>query len=258
MALNKEIWVNDIKEMLLPDNSFVTKGENYSAFADNNTIHIPVETGNVNVEIDRSVLPGAISTTVETENYITMHHFTTDPQRVFRPGDIELSYDKRRLISKKIVDGLNNKIADYALGVLAQIGGDSIAASAKVLDKLAATALAFDQANYPDQERYVLLSAASYAKLLKELTDNQTNAFLSVANASTGVVGSVFGLNILKRSTLGTGVDVIKWHKSDYMFALGNIDIYTQENAPEYYGTILSASARFGAYTPPTTTGTNN
>jgi hypothetical protein len=32
------------------------------------------------------------------------------------------------------------------------------------------------------------------------------------------------------------------------MFALGKTEVYTQENAPEYYGTVISASVRFGAF----------
>ena len=124
-----------------------------------------------------------------------------------------------------------------------------MAANAKVTDILRTVALEFDRRDYPEADRYVLLSAEAYSKLLKELTDAQTNAFLAVANASTGVIGGIFGLNILKRSTVGEDYNVISWHKRDYMYALGPTEIYTQENAPEYYGTIISASVRFGAYT---------
>lgn len=250
MALNKEIWVSDIQELLLPDNSFVTKGTDYSAFADAHTVHIPVEAGNVNVEIDRSVLPGTVGVSNDAEQAIIMHHFTTDPVRCFRPEDVELSYDKRSVLTKKIADSLNNKIAEYALSILGQIGGGAVASNAKVMDKLRAAALAFDKGDYPEADRYVLLSADAYSKLLKELTDAQTNAFLQVADAATGVIGGIYGLNILKRSSVGENIDYIAWHKRDYMFALGDTEVYTQENAPEYYGTILSASARFGAYVP--------
>lgn len=251
MALNKEIWVEDIKEQLLPDNTFVTKGTDYSAFADNHQIHIPVETGLINVEKDRSVLPGTVTTSDDTEAVITMHHFTTDPVRVYNPEDVELSYDKRRVITEKIAKSLNQKIATEAITAIAAYKGGAIAATAKVLDILREQAQAFDEGDYPETDRYVVLSAAAYAKLLKELTDAQTNAFLACADAETGVIGNIFGLNIMKRSTIADNVAYIAWHKSDYNFALGDVEIYTQENAPEYYGTVISASARFGAYLPP-------
>ena len=265
MALNKEIWVSDIKNQLLPDNSFVTKGTDYSAFADNHEIHIPVELGGVNVEIDRKVLPGQVTATSDNEASIFMHNFTTDPVRVYRPEDIELSYDKRAVIVKKIADSVNGKIASCALGAIRAAGiyGKLSGANAKVLSEVRDIALQFDQQDYPDADRYMLLSADTYSKLLKELTDSQANAFLSVANAETGVLGKLFGINILKRSSLNpeyivapdapdsdseANPDYLAWHKRDYMFALGKTEVYTQENAPEYYGTVISASVRFGAF----------
>ena len=251
MALNKEIWVNDIQEALLPDNSFVTKGTDYSVFADNHQIHIPVEYGNVNVEIDRTVLPGTVGVQNDTEKVITMHNFTTDPVRVYRPEDVELSYDKRSVIVKKITDGLNQKIAEHALGILRSIGAQT---GTNILTILRNVAKTFDEGDYPEADRYVLLSADSYSKLLKELTDAQTNAFLNVANAATGVIGSIFGLNILKRSTLGENVPAIAWHKRDYFYAISKPEVFSNESDPTFYGSVLSAAARFGAYAPQTTT----
>ena len=248
MALNKEIWANDIQQMLLPDNSFVTKGTDYSVFADAKTIHIPVEYGSVNTEIDRSVLPGSVTAQNDTERVITMHHYTTDPVRVFDPEDVELSYDKRQVITKKIADSLNGKIAESALAALATIGAKT---GNKMLTVLREAAKEFDKNDYPEADRYVLLSADSYSKLLQELTDAQTNSFLAVADAQSGVIGQIFGLNILKRSSLGSDSTVaIAWHKRDYMYALAPVQTYTDEGNPTFYGTILSASARFGCYVP--------
>ncbi len=259
MALDKEIWASAIQEMLLPDNSFLTKGTDYSAFADAHTIHIPVEAGLVNVEVDRSKLPGTVTTTTEQSKEIDMHHFTTDPVRIYRPEDVELSYDKRRLVTEKIAKSLNNKIADYTLELLRHCAGaieielDLSQASPSVKKPLLEMAHSFDRNNYPEQDRYVLMSADAYTALLRELSEVQTSAFLACADMKAGVVGQIYGLNILKRSVIdrddtdNTAV-MLAWHKSQYSFALGPVEVYSQENAPEYYGTILSASVRFGGY----------
>ncbi|MBR4326283.1 MAG: hypothetical protein IKP73_12230 [Bacteroidales bacterium] len=248
MALNKEIWASDIQQMLLPDNSFVTKGTDYSVFADNSEIHIPVEYGSVNTEIDRNVLPGTVTQQSDTERVIVMHHYTTDPVSVFNPEDVELSYDKRQVITRKIADSLNAKIAQTALATLAQFGSKT---GSKVLTVLRDIAKDFDKGDYPEQDRYVLLSADSYSALLKELTDAQTNSFLAVANAQNGIIGQIFGLNILKRSTLGDASAVaIAWHKRDYMYALAPVQTFASEGDPTFYGAVLSASARFGCYVP--------
>lgn len=251
MALNKEIWVNDIKEQLLPDNTFVTKGTDYSAFADNHQIHIPVETGLINVEKDRSVLPGTVTTSNDTEAVITMHHFTTDPVRVYNPEDVELSYDKRRVITEKIAKSLNQKIAEEAISSLTYASAGIYPEDNNMLNVLKGQALYFDDGDFPESGRYVLLTATAYSMLLNNLTDVQTNAFLACADATTGVIGKIFGLNIMKRSSLGENLAFVSWHESDYNFALSDVEIFTQENAPEYYGTVISASARFGVYYNP-------
>ena len=251
MALNKEIWVNDIQEMLLPDNSFLTKGIDYSAFADAHTIHIPVEDGLVNVEVDRDTLPGTVTTTTEQCNEIDMHHFTTDPVRIYRPEDVELSYDKRRLVTEKIAKSLNNKIADDVLILLANHRNfGEIEPTPSVKKALLLIANFFDQNNYPEQDRYVLMSADAYAELLNELSEVQNSAFLACADMKAGVVGQIYGLNILKRSVIvrDSPIEILAWHKSQYSFAIGPVEVYSQENAPEYYGTILSASVRFGGH----------
>lgn len=247
MALNKEIWVNDIKEQLLPDNSFVKKGTDYSAFADAKTIHIPVALQNVNVEVDRTVLPAQVKRVADTEQTIEMHHFTSDPIALFNPEDVELSYDKRRVIVQQIADAINESVAQHALKYLTS----KVLLGKSVLAALRTAAYKFDKGNYPESDRYVLLDAEGYAKLLKELTEIQTNAFLASANAQTGVIGQLFGLNILKRSTVGNEIHAVAWHKRDYAFALGPVQVYAEENKAAYYGSVLSASVRFGTYYAP-------
>ena len=41
MALNREIWINTITENFYPDNSFMAKSIDDSAFVNNKTVHIP-------------------------------------------------------------------------------------------------------------------------------------------------------------------------------------------------------------------------
>jgi hypothetical protein len=255
MALNKEIWVNDIKEQLLPDNTFVTKGTDYSAFADNHQIHIPVEANLVEVQSDRTQFPASVTTSHDAEHEITMHHYTTSPVRIVNPADVELCYDKRRVITEKLAKSLNQRFAEDALFVLAGRTREIVPADPSTIKYLTDVALYFDEFDFPETDRYVLLSASAYNHLLKELSEVQTNAFLASADLKTGVIGNIFGLNIMKRSHVNDGAaDVMGcfWHKRDYYFALGDIEIYTQENAPEYYGTVISASVRFGSeFLPP-------
>ena len=43
MALNKEVWLNQIKEGFYPDDSFLQKLLNYDGFVENDKIHIASE-----------------------------------------------------------------------------------------------------------------------------------------------------------------------------------------------------------------------
>jgi hypothetical protein len=184
-----------------------------------------------------------------------MHHFTTDPVRVYNPEDVELSYDKRRVITEKIAKSLNQKIAEEAISSLTFSAYGIYPEDNNMLNAIKGRALYFDEGDYPESGRYVLLTATAYNMLLSNLTDVQTNAFLACADATTGVIGKIFGLNIMKRSSLGEkngeSIAFTSWHEIDYNFALSEVEIFTQENAPEYYGTVISASARFGVYYNP-------
>lgn len=40
MALQKEVWLADIKENPIPDTSFMAQSEDYSMFVENNTLHL--------------------------------------------------------------------------------------------------------------------------------------------------------------------------------------------------------------------------
>ena len=41
MALNKEVWISQIKEGFYPESSFLKKVEDHSDLVDNDTLHFP-------------------------------------------------------------------------------------------------------------------------------------------------------------------------------------------------------------------------
>ena len=40
MALNREVWIDQVKEGFYPDDSFLQKATDYSQFVDHNRLHI--------------------------------------------------------------------------------------------------------------------------------------------------------------------------------------------------------------------------
>ena len=63
----------------------------------------------------------------------------------------------------------------------------------------------------------MLLDAVQYADLLDDLTDKELTAFQALANVSKGVMGQLYGFNIMQRSQVlrvkADGETVIKWEE---------------------------------------------
>jgi len=79
MAIEKEIWIDDIQENLFASNSFVARGVDHSQWIDNKTVHIPQAGANPTVEKDRASVPATIGQRTDTDLQYNMAEFTTDP-----------------------------------------------------------------------------------------------------------------------------------------------------------------------------------
>ncbi|OWP84223.1 hypothetical protein BWK59_06430 [Flavobacterium davisii] len=98
MALTKEIWVADIKENPIPDNSFINASTDMSIHVDNNKLHLAeagVEpavyedyfTGN------ETELPTQAITDIPSE--VVLKTYSTAQTRHRKLQEVELQYDKR-------------------------------------------------------------------------------------------------------------------------------------------------------------------
>ena len=103
-----------------------------------------------------------------------------------------------------------------------------------------------NQEDIPQEGRNLLLDAIAYEQLLEDLTEAQVNAFLASANASTGTLGKLYGFDVMLRSTLVGGISAFAWHKNWVCRALGEYEMFIQENDPLYYGDVLSFIVRVG------------
>ena len=253
MSIQKEIWSNEIHTKLFPDNSFMTKGTNMSHLADYHKIHIPIDTTTIGVEKNRATFPAEVKRqTFDTED-IEMHHYSTDPQHILNPETVELSFNERNVITTNMAESLNKAIADQMLNALVENISNKALAESSVIASIDTLAQFFDEDDYPDEGRYALLTAEKYHLLLSELTDAQTNAFLNVADASTGVLGKLYGINILKRSSLFTegkfsSVGIIGWHQRDLYYAVSPVEVFHSQGLAPYYGDVISSAVRAGAF----------
>lgn len=282
MALNKQIWLSTIVENFYPDNSFAAKSVDDSAFVSNKTVHIPNAGKPSSVKINRTTKPATISEREDHELTYDIDELTTDPIHIANLDTVELSYDKRNSVIANDRRQLQNMAAQnllykWAGSLKAKIFTDGDAREAhtsatatgnrKKMTK-ATVMKAMVQMNKDDvaaEGRYILLDAVMYADLLDDLTDKELSAFFNSADAQRGVVGKLYGFNIMQRSqvlrTSAAGAALLKWdtegaatelaaglawQEDCVSRAMGETVMFEDTNSPTYYGDIYSFLLRTG------------
>ena len=114
--------------------------------------------------------------------------------------------------------------------------------------------------------RYALISADMFQQLTDDMSATQYRDFSAAYNAETGVVGRLFGFNIMMRSAVvnyanaanpvinaygatpnATDCDgVLCWQTNAIERALGAIVFFEKIGDPTYYGDIYSVGVRIG------------
>jgi hypothetical protein len=280
MALQKEIWINSIVEGLFAENSFAARSVDHSGFVNNITVHVPNAGAAPGVVKGRAAFPAAVSSRTDVDLTYGIEEYTTDPVRISKAEEVELSYNKR----ESVLGGVKQALADVvygdliyrwipASGTIVATSGESTAAHIEGAtgSRLSLTkgdvlklATQFDRWNVPQTGRVLLVDAVMYNQLLGNLSETEAAAFLASVNAQTGVIGKLYGFDILMRSTVAkstaAGVSklwtatkaatdsaaAIAWHPTTVSRALGQTELFESENDPLYYGYILSALVRTG------------
>lgn len=94
MALNKEVWIQQILEGFYPNDSFLTKPVDYSQFVDNHKLHIASAGIDPEVLVNNTTYPIGIVGREDDDNVIPPDKFETVNTLVRRPEAIEYSYQK--------------------------------------------------------------------------------------------------------------------------------------------------------------------
>ena len=94
MALQKEIWVNQIKENFYPDSSFLDFVRDFSAMVEFDAINIAEAGVDPEVLINSNTYPIRIKQRVDNNQRIELDKFETENTLVRRPEVIEYSYDQ--------------------------------------------------------------------------------------------------------------------------------------------------------------------
>lgn len=282
MALNKEIWLSTLVENFYPDDSFAAKSIDDSPFVNNKTVHVPNAGKPSSVVINRAEKPAKINEREDKELTYDIDELTTDPIHISNVDNVELNYDKRNSVlanDRKQLQKMaaQNLLYKWASSMKTNIFTNGEARGAhtsaiatgnrKKLTKAAVmkAMIQFNKDDVPAEGRYFLVDSVMYADLLEDLTDKELSAFLTSADAQRGILGKLYGFEIMQRSqvlrTTANGAAILKWEDDStanelaaglawqedcVSRAMGDVLMFDDMGNPTYYGDIYSFLVRTG------------
>lgn len=282
MALNKEIWINDIVEGFFPANEFVSRSLDHSMYVNNKTVHVP--NAGLPPEIKKNIgtFPVTASKRADTDLTYDIDTFYSIPIHIQNSEVVELSYDKRQSVLAQMRAELQRVVMESVLTSWLPASPTSLTTTGAAVASHIPTAtgnrkkltindiktlkLMFDRQDIPSEGRYILLDSDMYNELMGEMTDAATLNFLAGADPTRGVIGTFMGFNFYTRSKVlkttaagaykdwsasGAATDSaagLAWHQSSVARALGDVDMFDSQQDPLYYGDIMSCSMRAGGH----------
>lgn len=223
MALQKEIWINDIQENLYKNNDFMTRSMDDSGFAISyKTIHVPQAGANASVVADRSSFPGTITQRTDTELTYNMVQYSADPFLITDLESLQVSYDKRKSVMGQFIDTLTEVVANKTLYAWAPSGAatrtvlttgsdvsNALAPSATgtrkaltLTDILGAKAILDKDAGVPQTGRVMVIPSDIYNFQLLAIADVYQAQSYGMSALPTGVVNRIHGFDVYVRPTV--------------------------------------------------------
>ena len=284
MALNISIWQTTLVENFYPDNSFSSKSVDDSAYVKAKKVIIPNAGAPSKVRKNRTVKPATVNQRTDHDLEYEIDELTTDPIYIPNIDTVELSYDKRTSIISNDREELQNSAEEnilerWGLGVLSKNvlfttgtterdahTSETATGKRKCITKadLLKIMTRMDADNVPKEGRHILLDAYMYADLLENLSESDKWMFQNSADVQRGIVGKLWGLNVMTRSQVlrvktdksllswdqeavaGEMAAALAWHDKSVSRAMGEVKMFDSTNNPMYYGDIYSFLLRTG------------
>lgn len=272
MSLNKQIWVNQIKQGFYPERSFLKKAQNYDGFVENDSLHFPSAGIDPNVLINNTTYPISIVGRADTDNEITLDKFETENTLIRRPDAIEYAYDKLESVisqHRSTLQTATAKKAAHAFApardtndtpVIVTTGTAANGRKRMTFEDLLTLKERFDDALIPLEERYIILHPKHVTdllledvKLFKQLTDIVDGEpvkfagfgcfqfpFMPTYQDNNGTLEKV-----AFDETDTANFASVAFQAKEVMRADGDIYMYARYDDPEERGTIVGFDKRF-------------
>lgn len=180
MALNREVWIDQVKEGFYPDDRFLQKATDYSQFVDHNRLHIASAGIDPKVLVNNTTYPISVIGRDDEDNEIRLDKFETENTIVRRPEALEYSYDKLESVIGQHRSTLRASVATKAAHAYAPAEdtentpviittGESITGRKRLrFADILALKERFDDVDVPLDERYLVLHPKHVSDLLLE------------------------------------------------------------------------------------------
>ena len=274
MALNKEIWINQILSGFYLDDSFLQKVVNYSEFVENDRLHIPAAGIDPKVLIDNTTYPIKVVERDDEDNEIPLAKFETENTLVRRPDAIEYSYNKLESVIGQHRATLRKSVAMKAAHAYAPSADTTdtpviLTTGAAVNGRRRMTFAdiltlkeRFDEAEIPLTDRYIILHPKHVSDLLLE----DIELFKDLTNIKDGEPHKFAGFGCYQFAQMPTYKTVggkltkvpfaeaatsqfasVAFYAKEVMKADGDVYMYASIDDPKERGTIVGFDKRFVA-----------
>lgn len=226
MALQKEVWKQDIIANLFKNNQFAQRCVNADNYVlGGKVVHLPVAGKATKSKKNLITFPQVATNRADTELTYVLDKYYQLPKTIENLEQAELSYDKRQSVAGEMESQL---IEDSMEGLLLAWNPTQVAGSNSVLltagDDTSADTISgaagvsrktFTKQAFKDAAKYfsiaklgnapkvALLNSIHYYEFLESLSEGEKTAVGKVADMSTGIVGSYMGFDIYMRSSVG-------------------------------------------------------
>lgn len=283
MALQQEVWIDSIQEVLFKNSAFIQKGTNHSEYVANKVVHLPQAGSIGSITKNRSSYPASISQRSDSELTYNLESYDVGPIHIADIDELQTSYNKRVSVLSQHTNALSERVGDELAYLWAATGSDAIfrTSGSSSSDALAPSATGtrfaitkddvrklakkMDKDNVSMNGRYLVLPTDMYYQLFADST-LVSRDYMERASQETGVITQLYGFNIMARPTVavyddttlpvkkavgasGAATDhlaAIAFQMDYVSFAQGDIKVFANENAPEYFGSIFSAMVMLG------------
>jgi len=280
MAINKELWVAEVKDQLFEGAEWVRRSTNHDAYVNNSIVHVPNAGSLPAVQVNPSSFPLTISQRTDNDLTYSLKQIGTEPTLIQDWEAFQISYDKQSSVLRQHAGKINERVALEAAQAWAVSGtsdaariirtsgsnGTTLAPGATGTRKKLTYAEITKAAERMDRDkvakagRILVLDTGMYWELFSDTNLIQTD-IMGRVTLPEGVINRLAGFDIYVYNApvvYNNASDPVKkaigaatattdnlaglFFQADTVSnALGAINIYADENKPEYYGSVFSA-----------------